>query len=268
MRYEPNKDDIDTFFERLFSHVTINGCIEIAYTLPDTNAINNARMFKVEDYADAADFAYQTSRKEGQNVYFGVGIRKPDTPQARANDDDVIALTLLCADFDDEGGLDAATKHAKDLGIAPPIGVITGREPHKRGHIYYPLEDPIKDTSIMRQALAAAAQIFNGDPSIKNPSRIMRVPGTVAWPKKKGRTTEITELHTPAGRKQQFYVGEITRHLPQAQPPQQQTHDNIVQYPKGTLAISPMDEKNADDIGSMLNDKHWHNNMIKAVGRL
>jgi hypothetical protein len=266
MRYEPNKDDIDTFFERLFSHVTIDGCIEIAYTLPDTGAINNARMFKVEDYADAADFAYQTSRKEGQNVYFGVGIRKPDTPQARANDDDVIALTLLCADFDDEGGLDAATKHAKELGIAPPIGVITGREPHKRGHIYYPLEDPIKDTSIMRQALAATAQIFNGDPSIKNPSRIMRVPGTVAWPKKKGRTTEVTELHTPPGRKQTFYIGEITRHLPApASAPVQ--HDNIVQYPKGSLAISTLDERAANDISRMLQGDHWHDTMVASVAR-
>jgi hypothetical protein len=81
--HQPDPQVIADFFERLFSHVTIDGQIEIAYTLPDSKAPKQARMFKVEDYAEAADFAAQINATPGQNVYFGPAIRRPNQPHSR-----------------------------------------------------------------------------------------------------------------------------------------------------------------------------------------
>jgi hypothetical protein len=217
--HQPDPQVIADCFERLFSHVTIDGQIEIAYTLPDSNAPKQARMFKVEDYAEAADFAAQINATPGQNVYFGPAIRRPNQPHSRGGDADVVALYTLFADFDDDGASAAATAKMKELGIQAPITVVTGRHPHLRSHKYLPLVEPIRDHALMRNALAHIADLLDGDPACKNQGRLMRIPGSVAWPKKAGRQTEMTELHMPHGRRQQFNLGEITRHQASPQMP-------------------------------------------------
>jgi hypothetical protein len=174
--HQPDPQVIADCFERLFSHVTIDGQIEIAYTLPDSNAPKQARMFKVEDYAEAADFAAQINATPGQNVYFGPAIRRPNQPHSRGGDADVVALYTLFADFDDDGASAAATAKMKELGIEAPITVVTGRHPHLRSHKYLPLVEPIRDHALMRNALAHIADLLDGDPACKNQGRLMRIP--------------------------------------------------------------------------------------------
>jgi hypothetical protein len=269
--HQPDPQVIADCFERLFSHVTIDGQIEIAYTLPDSNAPKQARMFKVEDYAEAADFAAQINATPGQNVYFGPAIRRPNQPHSRGGDADVVALYTLFADFDDDGASAAATAKMKELGIEAPITVVTGRHPHLRSHKYLPLVEPIRDHALMRNALAHIADLLDGDPACKNQGRLMRIPGSVAWPKKAGRQTEMTELHMPHGRRQQFNLGEITRHQASPQMPlaaPRNDHTGVSHLPSSNLHISTLDAKNADNISNMLRGNAWHNEMITAVGRM
>ena len=40
---------------------------------------------------------------------------------------------------------------------------------------------------------------MGGDASAKNPSRLMRLGGSIAWPKKEGRVAELTEVKAPEG---------------------------------------------------------------------
>jgi hypothetical protein len=269
--HQPDPQVIADCFERLFSHVTIDGQIEIAYTLPDSNAPKQARMFKVEDYAEAADFAAQINATPGQNVYFGPAIRRPNQPHSRGGDADVVALYTLFADFDDDGASAAATAKMKELGIEAPITVVTGRHPHLRSHKYLPLVEPIRDHALMRNALAHIADLLDGDPACKNQGRLMRIPGSVAWPKKAGRQTEMTELHMPHGRRQQFNLGEITRHqaspqMPLAAPRNDHTGTtNAVQH--HTLHIrNGVDAQAAKD--RMLQGDNWHHNMVAITAHL
>ena len=154
MRYwTPDIDSVHAFFERMFSHVSIDGQIEIAFNLADDNKPNQARMFNVEDYMDAADFVIDTNKHEGQNVYFGPALRHPGCGNNRASDTDCIALLALFADFDKEGAMEDAVEQMKDIGLRAPVATITGRDPHPRAHTYFPLQDPIRDVGLMGTAL-------------------------------------------------------------------------------------------------------------------
>lgn len=268
----PDIAAIEAFLERLYSHVTIDGCIEIAYTLPDTGNPNQARMFPVDDYAIAAEFAAQMSAVEGQNVYLGVGIRRPDMPHARAKDEDVVALTALFADFDEDGQAATAKTIAEACSLRPPIAVVTGKHPHVRAHFYWNLEEPIRDRHLMRQSLATVGTLFGGDAAVKNPSRIMRIPGTIAYPKKAGRTKELTELQLPTGRRQMFHAHEFSaalRSRPEAPRMDQDAQSNVLAYPAtNKLPIGPLATKNAESKAAMLRGTAWHNEMVKTAGRM
>ena len=265
-KWTPDIDSVHAFFERMFSHVSINGQIEIAFNLTDDNKINQARMFKVEDYMDAADFVIDTNKHDGQNVYFGPALRRPDCGNNRASDTDCIALLALFADFDKEGAMEAAVEQMKDIGLRAPVATITGRDPHPRAHTYFPLQDPIRDVGLMGTALTHISKLFNGDPACKNPSRIMRVPGTVAWPKKAGRQTELTELKMPQSRRQFFHVTEFTRH--QIEIPEPVATTSILSLNNSSLHASELDNRNADNITKMLEGDNWHTNMVAAVARM
>ena len=69
----------------------------------------------------------------------------------------------------------------------PDFVVITGKTPHLRAHTYWRLEQPCADMKVWRETQQRIASNFKTDPSVINPSRIMRVPGTVSYPSGKKR---------------------------------------------------------------------------------
>lgn len=260
MNHQPEYETMLDAFERLFSATTADGTIEIAWTAPDSGHPNQAKQFPVEDYAEAAAFAQNINAKEGQNVYFGPAIRKPGTI-GRAKDEDVIELPAIFADFDDDGSIQHAMDKAKAENLAPPVVVTTGRHPHVRGHFYYPVEAPIKDQGLMRQGLTTLAKALGGDPACKNPSRIMRVPGSVAWAKKEGRETEMTGLKMKAGRRQRFYPTEFNHLVKEEEP------ERYEQPATSTLQLrNHMDWEKAKQ--EMINGNQWHNHMIAIVASM
>ncbi len=174
------------------------GLVELAWT--DTNAdasgryrLNHARLFGTDKLDELVEEAARLNAQQNCNVYVGAALRHPDTaPFARGQDRDAWALTCGYVDLDTA---EAATK-AKDIyGEAKPtLAVVTGRAPHMRAQLWWRLEEPITDSTQWPGLLRGIAAKLGGDPTVTNPSRVMRLAGSIAWPVKTGRTIELTSI--------------------------------------------------------------------------
>jgi len=265
----PDLDAMSAFLEVIFGDVMTDGMIEIAYTLPDSKAPKQARMFPVADFDAAAAFAARINEKPGQNVYVGPALRRPDMENQRSADKDIIQMPVLFADFDEDGSAEKARDRLKDAGLLAPLTTITGRHPHTRAHFYWKLDDPIADQGVFKATQSHIAKALGADPACKNPSRLMRLPGTVAWAKKDGRQNEVTELKKPKGRRQRFDAAEISRLEADAKADVAEIPPAPTPKPIDTkLHVSELDNRNADNITKMLEGDNWHTNMVAAVARM
>ncbi len=132
----------------------------------------------------------------GLNVY---AVRNPVRAKTTgaAKDTDIIAAFFLWADCDDQAS--AGNVHRFD-GPKWNAAVTTGRTPSVRVHVYWELEDPCINLDAWRQMQVDIAAHFRSDPAVINPSRIMRVGGTVAFPdskkQSKGYISEVATIRT------------------------------------------------------------------------
>lgn len=132
----------------------------------------------------------------GYNIY---AVRNPIRADitGSASDADIIAGFFLWADCDDPAS--AGNVHRFD-GPKWSAAVKTGSVPGTRVHTYWALENPCTDMAAWRDMQTQIAAHFRSDKTVVNPSRIMRVGGTVAYPDSKkqsrGYIKELTTLRT------------------------------------------------------------------------
>lgn len=194
----PNKEQIKQHLNVLFGDLAHfdDGKIEIAWSAANTKAIPSAKYFDVSEIKDAADFAYEKNKQEGVNLYVGAALRKPNSPPfGRSSSDDYYAASCVWADIDDGEQADKVKDLYQDL--VPSIVVVTGRLPHKRCHLWWKLSEPCEDSARIKSILAGLKEALGGDAAVVDPVRIMRLAGTVAWPKKEGRAAELTSCIVP-----------------------------------------------------------------------
>lgn len=145
---------------------------------------------------DLADHAVEMN-KYGLNCYIVVNPVRAGTPNRSATDADIIASHYFWADGDDE---EAANSIRNFAGPRWTMAVTTGRIPSPRPHIYWRTAEWVFNLAAWTGIQKAIAGRLSTDPTVVNPSRIMRLPGTINWPtdKKaaKGRVAEITTLRT------------------------------------------------------------------------
>lgn len=159
------------------------------------NRTPNWELFSLDRMSEAVDYA-ERMNKLGLNVY---AVRNPikATTTKSASDADIIAAFFLWADCDE--GTSAQNVKRFD-GPAYTAAMITGLTPSPRVHFYWELEDPCRNLQSWRDTQVAIAAHFNSDKSVINPSRIMRVAGTVTYPdtKKRGKgyISELATLNT------------------------------------------------------------------------
>lgn len=193
-KLRPNADamyEALTFWFKLCSQ----GQIELGWRDPATKTLNRFKRFELDEIEEAVSFAYETNAQQGANMYFRVCTLK-DIP-GPTTDEHFLQAPGAHIDHDDAGSVEKLRTHA--LAIRPAYLVITGRDPEVRGQTFWPVDDPITDPAVVREMNSRLAQHFGGDPAVVNPTRLMRLPGSIAWPVKKGRTqTEITQLLWPA----------------------------------------------------------------------
>lgn len=199
--FEPDQIAMRQHVEHLFGG-DLGGChdgkIELAWTdnRPDASGryrLKNARLFDTSQIGDLVEYAAHLNSINNCNVYIGAALRKPDAaPFGRAQDSDAYALTCAYVDLDDPGAAGAA-KEVYGLD-KPTFIVLTGRAPHVRAQMWWRLEEPIQNTDWWPGLLRGIAAKMGGDSTVTNPSRIMRLAGSIAWPVKEGRTIELTSI--------------------------------------------------------------------------
>jgi len=140
------------------------------------------QIFTLEAVAEAVDFALQMNATK-LNVYMMINPINPSAciqPGRGATDTDIVRAHYSFADADDRQGLQGLTSLADNL--PPDIHVTTGTVPYERSHAYWKLAKPCYDMNFWTSKQAHIADQCDTDSSVKNPSRIMRLPGTVSYP--------------------------------------------------------------------------------------
>ena len=155
------------------------------------------KRFSLDAIDEAIDFAI---RMNGQklNIYMTINpidINASIKAGSGATDTDILRAHYSFADADDQAGLTGITKLSELC--EPDIVVTTGTVPHERRHAYWRLSEACTDLELWRSTQLNIATLFATDSSVRNPSRIMRVAGTVSYPNTDKQTRgHISELVT------------------------------------------------------------------------
>ena len=193
----------------------MTGKIELAWSDGKDGKLRHAAIFGTDELDELVERAVQDNRMPGQNVYIGQALRKPDIPPfGRCTDADFFALTTFYVDIDDDV-LAAAREQYRQAGCPPTAVVVTGRQPHTRAQMLWRLETPERDADLCRRQNLALAEALGGDTTVVNPSRVLRLGGSIAWPAKPGRVLERTEFHLfDDGRPKVYVDGQLARAFP------------------------------------------------------
>jgi len=161
-------------------------CVNVARFAPDVIGIGMAC-----DHAAAMN-------KKKLNGYIVVNPIRADAQIKTGNgaeDSDIAASFFHWADADDK---QAADNIKNFVGPRPTFFVLTGTQPCARPHVYWELEEPTQNLEAWESTQRAIAATLQTDRSVVNPSRIMRLAGTINWPKpqkrEKGYKQELTTL--------------------------------------------------------------------------
>jgi hypothetical protein len=217
---QPDASAMQAHIEHLFGGF-LDGCqdglVELAWTdtKPDDagrHRLKNARLFGTDQLDELVEEATRLNATPMCNVYIGAALRHPHTaPFGRGSDSDAWALTALYVDLDDPGVASAAKEIYRD--VKPTMVVVTGRAPHTRAQLWWRLSEVITDTGEWPAALRGLASAMNGDPTVTNPSRVMRLAGSIAWPVKEGRVIEQTAIQPLRNPGQQAYVADHIKRI-------------------------------------------------------
>lgn len=191
----PEPDDILEHLFRLYGWTTDEVLFEIRCLHPSEHKNKTARFRPDETgFAKGASFIIEQNLM-GFNVYSVVNpVRRGLTSEA--TDDDVVAAIYHFIDNDDT---DTAVIEEKVAASFQPAFIVeSGLIPRPRQHTYWRMPHPITDMSQWTVTQKGLAEHFGTDPTIHNPSRLMRIAGTVSFPPprkvRRGYVTEQTRL--------------------------------------------------------------------------
>jgi hypothetical protein len=158
---------IDTIFEP-------DDIVEMRLLLKDRPTIQQWHFAK--DLSKQFD-QWQQLNEQGYNVYIGVNPRKAFNT---SGDDNVLHGRFFFADFDNIAPGDGCGiwEFVSDLiyraGLdTPDLAIFSGHGIHT----YWKLPEPMNDLDRWKKIQAGLAEKLDSDKAIKNPERIMRLPG-------------------------------------------------------------------------------------------
>jgi hypothetical protein len=212
--FKPDPATAAAFLAWWFERCT-RGQIEIGWLTPGTRALNNFRRFNLRDVDAAAAFAAEQNAVAGANVYFRACTVSPAF--GKTTDEAFLQAPGPWVDHDTQAAIAALSANA--MPIKPTGWVITGRSPHMRAQTYWHATEVITDASLIRDMNKRLCAAFAGDTTATNPSRLMRLAGSIAWPVKQGRQTEMTAFQQPTdGRRTFIPVAALDASLPSLAP--------------------------------------------------
>jgi hypothetical protein len=257
---EPSANDIAAFLNFWFKPCS-NGVIEIGHIDPATSQLNQFAQFPLDAIPEATAYAVQVNQQPGASTYVRAATIQPSHNHKYTNDQDFVEAPGIWLDIDTP----EQAEHAKSLrtDLKPAASVITGTKPNLRLQAWFPADATITDGDLVRDLNRRLQSLYKSDPAVINPTRLMRLPGTIAWPLKAGREPELTQLVFPDAsdkRPRAWPVSVLQRVLPQtiqAQPPEQ------IPAAAGVFGI-PTNGVQAH-IQQLFSGANWHNTMIRLV---
>lgn len=261
----PNLNVITQHLNKLFGDIREHddGLIEIAYSNTNSPAVNKATLFTLENIEKAAQFAFDKNTNEGVNVYVGAALRKPETfPGARTTKKDYYASSFIWCDMDDKTAAEEAkTKYNK---LPPSFVVVTGRHPHLRVQAWWRLAIEEQDIEKLEHNLDFACKALSGDPAVVDAARVMRLAGTIAWPKKEGRVPELTELATPNNATKIIFGEKFKDYFELSGNPTALTQNNTNNNKKDLTGRFKINEL----LEATRQEGQWHLNMRDAISSM
>jgi len=232
-----------------------DGRIEIAYGDKD-NIPRHAETFSTDEIEKAVQFAAKKNA-EGRNIYLVGAYLDPEAaPFGRSSDTDFYSSGVIWCDIDrqvDINDLRQAYSH-----LPPALVVVTGRTPHVRMHLWWKLSEPVTDADTLREALEGVQERLGGDRAVKNVTSLMRLGGTVAWPKKAGRVTEQTEVILPANASQPVSIETFLREYPAGA--FQHAAEIVAAQDIHSVAVNPFEERIEDG-----REKYMHEMLCATI---
>ena len=255
----PNAEDIKKFFDLItqqWRSQEVENCLFEVRCLGE-NKKPISQKFSYKKIPDAVEFA-KAKNDQKYNVYTTINPISPNVDK-NARDENVSLAFFNFADADDLTGVDALKKFC-DI-QKPEFTVITGRIPHLRFHGYWRLLKPCSNMALWRETQEQIALNFQTDTVVKNPSRIMRVPGTISYPSgKKSAQGYIDELVVLSINPNPIPFADISSWSNFLQKPaRSETFD--IDLGKKSLDLNALKE-------AILSGQNWHDNMLRLVGRL
>lgn len=258
---QPDAIVIQGWCDYWFHHCT-RGEIQIGWRSAQTGGLTEFRTFPIGS-DDIGDFVASINSVPGQSCYVRASTVRAGLGSTAAKDEDFAQAPGIWGDLDDA---DAFTRAGKvETIIRPSAWVETGRHPHWRAQCFWRLEGVCENPVSIKALNERVVALYQGDSSVTNPTRLMRLPGTIAWPSKPGRVPEITQLIIPAARPQAHSIEFLTRSLPH---PQQAQPAALAAptAPAGQAATTPFGLNTARGlIDRMKAGDNWHNNMVRLV---
>lgn len=191
----------------------LDGRIEI--TGIHTGSGVKTSLFKIDDTEAASAWASDLNKKQGWNVYVGASVRKPDTfPGHAADDTDFMQAHAVWVDADNADQIATARMAYRGAGLIPPFVVVTGSVPTRRAQMWWPLAEPVEDIDVLRSTLRGLAVKLGTDPKVCTGKQLMRLAGSLAWPKKDGRVLERTEIVHNEDAPRAFFVDQLRSEFP------------------------------------------------------
>ena len=264
MEMAPKSEIIKQFITQITKNWNEVGQPLIEIRSISTSGSTNAARFKLSDIDDAVQHA-EAMNAAKQNIYMCINaidpIKAEDIPAGKAaKDSDILAAFYCFADADTKGAMENIMSFA---GPKFTMSVKTGTTPFARGHAYWELEEPCQNMDAWKEVQKSIAASLQTDSAVINPSRIMRVAGTVSWPNKKkqekGYVPELVTMRTEftTDRDPQPFE-RLMRTFPRKEVPNNQNSGLEID-----LGQQAMDRQLAAQ--SIMAGDDWHNNIIRLV---
>ena len=174
-----------------------NGLFEVRCLGEHRTAVTER--FALHAYDDAVDLAVRMN-DAGLNIYMMINPISNNAVGKAATDADILRAHYTFVDADDQSGLSGLNTLAAKL--VPDIIVITGTIPHERRHAYWRLLEPCNDLTLWRSRQLDRAERYQTDKAVANPSRVMRIAGSVSYPNAaklaRGYVPELTTMKLSA----------------------------------------------------------------------
>lgn len=172
--------------------------LEVVHLSADDRAqVKDVSYYRADQIEDAAKHI-TVMNGYGHNSYATVNpVDAANRPPAgkRSNAEHIVASFFHFADADTK---EAANNILNFVGPKSTFYVLTGTQPTARPHVYWQLEEPTRNLAAWSETQHCIKDTLATD-AVTDPPRIMRVAGTVNWPKpqkiSKGYVAEITALH-------------------------------------------------------------------------